>query len=337
MGKLGYMVKRITSMNYGAMFKTAKEVSKITGKNSFVVLMDIIKCGSKYMAGYVDYKVFKMYNLNEEQRKTYITRGVNSRYVAYLNDKEIMQKTGNKLYFNKHHGKFLKRDWICLEDVDKDEFEKFAKKHKTFIVKPIDESCGHGVEKITIDDNTDYEKMYNDLKNNKQILVEECIVQHKDMSSLNETSVNTIRVVTLKKKNGDVVVLFVGLRMGNKGKSVDNFNNDGLFTVVSEDGIIRKPAVDKKGNVYETHPATGTKIIGFKIPNFEAALNVAKECAKEIEGLRYIGFDVVVTQDDALILEANPFPGHDLYQSEVHLEKDLKGLKEKFDKEIYSD
>ena len=69
MGKLGYMVKRITSMDYGAMFKTAKEVSKITGKNSFVVLMDIIKCGSKYMAGYVDYKVFKMYNLNEEQRK----------------------------------------------------------------------------------------------------------------------------------------------------------------------------------------------------------------------------------------------------------------------------
>ena len=54
-------------MDYGAMFKTAKEVSKITGKNSLVVLMDIIKCGSKYMAGYVDYKVFKMYNLNEEQ------------------------------------------------------------------------------------------------------------------------------------------------------------------------------------------------------------------------------------------------------------------------------
>lgn len=335
MGKFKYMIKRITSMNYGAMFKTAKEVSKETGKNSFKILMDIIKCGSKYMAGYVDYKVFKMYNLNDEQRKTYITRGVNNRYVEYLNDKEIMRKTGNKLYFNKHHSRFLKRDWICLEDVSKEEFENFAKKHKVFIVKPIDESCGHGVEKITIDEKTNFEKLYERLKLNKQILVEECIVQHEKMSSLNPSSVNTIRVVTLKKDPSNVVVLFVGLRMGNKGKSVDNFNNDGLFTVVSDDGVVKKPAVDKKGNVYEVHPATNTKIVGFEIPNFDKAINVAKECAKEIEGLRYIGFDVVVTKDDALILEANPFPGHDLYQSEVHLEKDKKGLREKFDKEIY--
>lgn len=329
------MLKRITTMNYSAMLNTAKEVSKITKKNSFSVLLDIIKCGSKYMAGYVDYKVFKMYNLDDEQRKTYITRGINNRYVEYLNDKEIMQKNGNKLYFNKNHSKFLKRDWICLNDVSLEEFKDFAIKNKTFIVKPIDESCGHGVEKITINSDTDYSKMYSNLKQNNQILVEECIVQHENMSRLNPTSVNTIRVVTLKKEDGSVVVLFIGLRMGNKGKSVDNFNNDGLFTVVSDDGIVKKPAVDKKGNVYYNHPATGTKIIDFKIPNFDKVLSVAKECAKEIEGLRYIGFDVVVTSNDALILEANPFPGHDLYQSEVHLEADKKGLREKFDKEIY--
>ena len=335
MSKLGYMVKRITTMDYSAMFKTAKEVSKETGKNSFKILIDIIKCGSKYMAGYVDYKVFKMYKLNDEQRKTYITRGVNNRYVEFLNDKEVMKNTGNKLYFNKHHGSFLKRDWICLTDVSVDEFIEFTKKYTTFIVKPIDESCGHGVEKITINNDTDLNKLYEGLKNNNQILVEECIVQNSKMSSLNPSSVNTIRVVTLKKKSGDVVLLFVGLRMGHKGKSVDNFNNDGLFTVVSEDGVVRKPAVDKKGNVYTSHPATGTEIVGFEIPNFDKAMETAKECAKEIEGLRYIGFDIVVTENDALVLEANPFPGHDLYQSEVHLEEDKKGLREKFDKEIY--
>jgi len=335
--KVGYMFKRLTSMNYKAMFKTASEVSKITKKNFFFVLADIIKCGSKYMAGYVDYKVFKMYNLNDEQRRTYITRGVNNRYVTYLNDKDIMEKTGNKLYFNKHHGRFLKRDWICLTECTIDEFKDFTKRHSTFIIKPIDESCGHGVEKISVDKNTNIEELYNKFIANKQILAEECIVQHPKMSSLNPTSVNTIRVVTLKKKSGNVVVLFVGLRMGNIGKSVDNFNNDGLFTVVSDDGVVRKKAIDKKGNVYETHPATGTKIVGFEIPNFDKALSVAKECAAEIEGLRYIGFDIVVTENDALVLEANPFPGHDLYQSEEHLNEDKKGLREKFDKEIYGE
>ena len=155
------------------------------------------------------------------------------------------------------------------------------------------------------------------------------------MSSLNPTSVNTVRIVTLKKDDGSIVILFIGLRIGNSNKSVDNFNNGGLFTVVSDDGIVRKPAVDKVGNVYTKHPATQKEIIGFKIPNFNKATSIAKECAKEMDGLRYIGFDVAITQEDALIVEANPFPGHDLFQSEVHLESDLKGLKPKFDKEIY--
>ena len=41
--------------------------------------------------------------------------------------------------------------------------------------------------------------------------------------------------------------------------------------------------VDKKGNVYTSHPATGTEIVGFEIPNFDKAMDTAKECAKEIE------------------------------------------------------
>ncbi len=335
MSKVTYIFKRLLTMNYGAMFKTAKEISKETGKNTFVILNDIIKCGSKYMAGYVDYKVFKMYNLNDEQRKTYITRGVNNKYVTYLNDKETMEKNGNKLYFNRHHSKYLKRAWLCLDECSVDDFLSFTQKHNEFIVKPIDGSCGKGVEKISVDTNTKIDELYSRLKENHQILVEECITQNNEMSSLNPSSVNTVRIVTLKKDDGSITILFIGLRMGTGNKSVDNFNNGGLFTVVSDEGIIKKPAVDKKGNVYTKHPTTNKEIIGFKIPNFDKALKLAKDCAKEIEGLRYIGFDVAITDDDALLVEANPFPGHDLFQSEVHLESDLKGLKPKFDKEIY--
>ena len=335
MSKITYIFKRLFSMNYIAMLKTAKQISKETNKSTFFILKDIIKCGSKYMAGYVDYKVFKMYNLNDEQRATYITRGINNKDVTYLNDKETMNKNGNKLYFNKHHGKYLKRDWICLEECEFNDFKNFTKKHNSFIVKPIDESCGKGVEKIQVNDSTNIQELYNKLKENKQILVEECIVQHKEMSLLNPTSVNTVRIVTLKKEDGSISILFIGLRIGNKGKSVDNFNNGGLFTVVDNDGIVRKPAVDKKGNVYKAHPVTNTEIIGFKIPNFDKAIQIAKDCAKDIDGLRYIGFDVSITENDALLVEANPFPGHDLFQSEAHLNSDLKGLKPKFDKEIY--
>lgn len=333
MKKIKYLFKRIKGMNFSNMFDTAKEVSKETGKNRFLVLFDIIHCGYKYMAGFVDYKVFKMYNLNEEQRATYITRGVNNNYVKLLNDPEAMKKVDNKLEFNKNYNEFVKRDWICLTEVSFEEFETFFKKHKSIIVKPVDEMCGKGVDKINLDENTNIKQIYEDLLKNNQILIEECVKQNSKIASLNPSSVNTLRVVTLKKEN-EVKVLFTALRIGN-GKSVDNFNNGGMFTVVNENGVITKPAISKDGTIYDVHPLTHEKIVGFKLPNFEIALDTAKKCAAKIENVRYIGFDVVITEDSALILEANPFPGHDLYQSVAHLDKDMKGLKPKFDAEIF--
>lgn len=333
MKNIKYLLKRLKSMNFSNMFDTAKQISKETGKNSLIILFDIIYCGYKYMAGFVDYRVFKMYNLNKEQRATYITRGVNNNYVKLLNDPEAMKKVDNKLQFNKDYSQFIKRDWICLNEVGYEEFETFFKKHKNIIVKPIDEMCGKGVEKITLEENTNIKDIYDNLLKNNQILIEECVKQNSKISSLNPSSVNTLRVVTLKKQN-KVSVLFTALRIGN-GKSVDNFNNGGMFTTVNEDGIITKPAISKDGTIYDIHPLTHQKIVGFKLPNFDIALDTAKKCAALIDNVRYIGFDVVITEDSALILEANPFPGHDLYQSVAHLEEDKKGLKPKFDAQIY--
>lgn len=332
MGKIKYVMRRLKSMSFHNMIQTAKEVSKETGKNRFSVLFDIMYCGYKYLAGFVDYKVFKMYELNHEQRKTYITRGVNNAYVKLLNDPEAMQHVDHKIEFNKNYATFIKRDWISLEESTLEEFKTFFQSHGAIIVKPVDEMCGKGVNKIVYDDKINLQQMYDELIANKQILIEECVTQHEKIASLNPSSVNTLRVVTLKNEEG-VQVLFTALRIGN-GKSVDNFNNGGMFTVVDADGVIRKPAISKDGTMYEVHPLTKQNIVGFEVPLFDTAIETAKACAACIDHVRYIGFDVVITPEDALILEANPFPGHDLYQSVAHLEADRLGLKPRFDQAI---
>lgn len=53
-------------MNYKNLFETAKRISKKTNKNSVIIFLDILYCGIRYMAGYVDYEVFEFYNLNSE-------------------------------------------------------------------------------------------------------------------------------------------------------------------------------------------------------------------------------------------------------------------------------
>ena len=45
MKKITYMIKRIFEMDFKAMFKTAKRISKITKKPSVIILFDIIYYG----------------------------------------------------------------------------------------------------------------------------------------------------------------------------------------------------------------------------------------------------------------------------------------------------
>lgn len=138
MNKIKYLIKRICKLDYKNMFKIAKSLSKKTHKLLIVILIDMIVCGLKYQAGYYDYQEFEFYNLNKEQRKTYLTRGKNNEIVRKYNDKKSFYKFEDKIEFNKIFDKFLKRNWMKLSSNNYLEFEKFFKDNRSIIVKPID-------------------------------------------------------------------------------------------------------------------------------------------------------------------------------------------------------
>ena len=129
MGKIKYLFKRIIKMDYKNMFKIAKAIAKKTKRNYISILVDMVKCGIKYQAGYYDYQEFEFYNLNKEQRKTYLTRGKNNEIVKRFNDKTSFHKFENKVEFNKIFNKYLKRNWMVLENNNYNEFEKFLKEN----------------------------------------------------------------------------------------------------------------------------------------------------------------------------------------------------------------
>ena len=181
-----------------------------------------------------------------------------------------------------------------------------------------------GVEIIDSTDKKIYD-LYNELYNNKQILVEEIAVQCKKISDLHPDSINTLRVVTLK---GMVVTAL--LRIGNNHNNVDNFNHEGLCVPIDiEDGIVKYQAIDKKGNLYDKHPITKKEIVGFKVPKWNEVKKICEQAALEIPQVGYIGWDVCVTKDDICFIEANEFPGHDLYGLPPHRTNNI-GLLPKF-------
>ena len=78
MTRLKYFWNRLFKMNWSAMWKTTGLLKKRSGKSRLWLMRDMLKCGIKYNAGYVDYKIAQMYKLNYEQRKTVITRVISN-------------------------------------------------------------------------------------------------------------------------------------------------------------------------------------------------------------------------------------------------------------------
>lgn len=315
MGKLKYLIRRIAGMNYRQFFQKIDEVHEKSGKCKLFIFLDMVWCGLVYQAGYMDYALFEMYNLNRAQRKTIVTRGINNGFIKRFNDPKYMPEIEDKLKFAKNFSEFMHRDWLDMSTATREEFDEFVGKHPVFMSKPVDGMCGKGIEKINAEE---YDgDLYEHLKNGHQVILEECVVQHRDLMALHPNSVNTCRVITFTQGNVTNVVAAY-LRIGN-GRYVDNFNNGGMVVPIEEDcGKIIYPALDKSHNLYDVHPLTGVAIKGFQVPLWDEVLDMVKKAGQVVPQVGIVGWDVCVTDNGPLLIEGNDFPGHDIYQLPPH-------------------
>ncbi len=313
MSKLTYLMRRISKLNLSGMRGRIDEAHERSGKSKFLIFLDMINCGIRYQAGYIEYVIYGMYDMNAKQRKTVLTAGKNNRYVAALNLKRDWDYFENKIKFLNTFREETARDFIDLTVASFDEFKVFAEKHPTFMAKPFDGICGKNIEKIN-SEGEDLKVLYDGFKASGQTLLEEVIQQHPTVSTLNPSAINTIRIVTIVKDNVPHIV-FAGLRCGRAGSVVDNFVAGGMTVPIDiETGVIHNPAVDNAGNVYHIHPDTNIAFDGFKMPNWEQCLSLAKKAAMRVETVKYVGWDLASTPDGPILVEGNHFPGQVLYQ-----------------------
>ncbi len=349
MGNIVYIIKRLKTMDKKAMQEKINSIHLKTGKSKFSIFMDMQKCARKYGAGYMDYDLYEMYNLTDEQRNTYLTRGRNNELVTKYCDKSVLHYFENKDEFNEKFEKYIKRDWIKVNTASKEKVMEFMEKHHTFMIKPIGGGCGKGIEKVKIKQDTSLEELYDYLlQDNKNVILEEVIMQHSEVSKIYPDAINTARIVTIiTGKDGvslltipkeernhqelEVHIVATYFRIGNGGRCVDNFNSGGMVAPIDKNtGIVTQVALDKQKNLYEKHPQTGSAIKGFQFPDWQQALELCRQAAKEIPEMGYIGWDVAFTPNGPLFVEANEFPGHDIYQLPEHTPNKI-GMMSEFD------
>ncbi len=322
MSKISYLLGRIIHIDLKGVWKISKNISKKTNRSHIHVLSDIIYCGFKYQAGYYDYQEFELYKVEKAKRPTYLTRGKNNTIVKKYNDKNYFHFFENKTEFNQKFQPYIKRDWLDLRECSNDTFETFIKNNSVFIAKPIDGLGGIGVEKYVLQSDTSISKLYQTLTQKKQYLLESFVIQHPEMNRLYDGSVNTLRMFTFYK-DGQGQFLHAVLKIGN-GSNIDNFSSGGMYTFLEKDGTVQLPAIDKEDILYDTHPVSKTKIVGFQVPMFDEAVALVKKAATVVPQIAYVGWDVAIGKDGPLIIEGNCYPG--IFQKRASFSPDGNGI-----------
>jgi Sugar-transfer associated ATP-grasp len=161
-----------------------------------------------------------------------------------------------------------------------------------FVVKPArGTSGGHGVAFLDLAALTAFVAAH--LKRHSDWIIQQPIIQHEVMSELHPSSVNTMRVVTIRM-GAELSVVQVFLRLGVGRSRVDNLSSGNIAVGVDADGRLRKSGYDFGLRRYTAHPDHGYAFDSFVIPSFEEARQTCIALHKGIPDLDLISWDVAI-------------------------------------------
>lgn len=239
-----------------------------------------------------------------ELRKEFIPDVQRSYFCKMVNPERFHKIFTDKYSTYTYYKKYFKREVCKVVSWEQDGamFLEFAEKYNRFIIKPIDASLGSGVQIIEHLDESKAKTLMADYPNG--LIAEELIVQCEALSALYPLSVNTIRLTTFLQEDG-VRIVRPFMRIGRGGKVVDNGGQGGLICALDLATGKIIAVRDEMGISYQKHPDTGHELIGFQIPRWDEALELAKELSQVLPECPFVGWDLALTNDGWVVVEGN--------------------------------
>lgn len=205
-----------------------------------------------------------------------------------------------------------------------------------FIVKPsVGSSQGRGIRfyngsEMSREELAAIAKEYR----GKNFVIQKLVKQHAGMAALNESSLNTLRVVSFLYKD-EVHILSTVVRIGGAGSLVDNVAAGGYQCDVQPDGRLVEYAYTKRGGkrVFTDVDQKGMRFGDMAIPSYEKIIETVKREASRMGHYRLIGWDIAVDEaGEPVFIEYNCNPG----QNQMTSGPTLGDLTEEVLDEVYS-
>lgn len=318
--KVNYIKKVMSGVTFDKLKGCIDTVHEKSNKPKALIFADMAICAAKYGAGYYDYTIFEFYNLNGKQRKTYMTRFKNKKLMTLMNNPEYADYFDKKDIFYENFSDYIGRGFLVLKKATKEDVIKFVEGKEYIIAKPRDGECGHGIEKIKIADFTSKEALADYVFNpeKKFDVIEDLLIQHEKLNEIYPHSINCLRIATILHE-GKPHVLYAVFKTGNNGNFVDNLESGGYACHVDlKTGKICGPAHTSATvsdmSIAEVHSYSGVKFEGFEIPMLKEACELCERAALVVPEMKYIGWDVAITENGPAIVEGNNYCAYDFPQ-----------------------
>lgn len=194
--------------------------------------------------------------------------------------------------------------------------DDFRENDHSLFCKLVDGECGKGVFQLRI---TNGQIFINEAPSTKQELekrfgqgryiAQTVIKQHHLMSQLHPSSINSMRLITVRGlKDGKIEVFPSILRIGTGNSIVDNTSQGGLAVGIDlKTGRLKQYGFYKPqfGLKVDSHPDSHIRFDQFFIPQFEEAIKQAVYFHSMLPNLHSVGWDIAIGENGPVFIEGN--------------------------------
>ncbi|HHW69852.1 MAG TPA: hypothetical protein GX392_00685 [Clostridiales bacterium] len=286
-----------------------------------------------WQLGFLSEKYY-LYNLEHNNFRDYLSdhnhemsRFINQPYNVILDDKIIFEKIISqyirvpKNYALIDNGNILPlQSKVKINDIDS--LIYICKKESGLVIKPVRGSQGRGVKILHIKNNVIFkngkeikrQELENIISNLDNFIITEFIEQGQYSRNLYPGSTNTIRVVAMMDPHTHKpFIAGAAQRIGGKASGgLDNFAQGGYSANIDLNSGELSAAVTRLETEnliwHNKHPDTDSQIKGVKIPGWHNIKHKLLCVMEELPYIKYVGWDIVLTDDDIVVIEGNSYP-----------------------------
>jgi len=166
-----------------------------------------------------------------------------------------------------------------------------------------------------------WDEIVSALKKLDNYIIQERLKQSGFSNEIYSGSVNTMRIgIMIDPETHQPFIGYAVHRFGTEESGfLDNINQGGMSAPIDiENGTLgegRKFSIKGERNDYKIHPVSSKVILNSQIPDWINIKNRLLQMAGRMPYLKYVGWDIILSDDELFILEGNVSPGLGLIQT----------------------